>query len=77
MTFKQLEALFWIAELGGFSQAALKLHTTQSAVSKRVQELELLFDTALFDRSQRSARLTEKGEEMFVLAKLGHSRKLT
>jgi DNA-binding transcriptional LysR family regulator len=69
MTFKQLEALFWIAELGGFSQAALKLHTTQSAVSKRVQELELLFDTALFDRSQRSARLTEKGEEMFMLAK--------
>jgi DNA-binding transcriptional LysR family regulator len=69
MTFKQLEALFWIAQLGGFSQAALKLHTTQSAVSKRVQELELLFDTEMFDRSQRSARLTEKGEEMFVLAK--------
>lgn len=69
MTFKQLEALFWIAELGGFSQAALKLHTTQSAVSKRVQELELLFNTALFDRSLRSAKLTEKGEEMFVLAK--------
>ncbi|NPC58351.1 LysR family transcriptional regulator [Caenimonas soli] len=69
MTFKQLEALFWIAELGGFSQAALKLHTTQSAVSKRVQELELLFDTEMFDRSQRSARLTEKGEEMFMLAK--------
>jgi DNA-binding transcriptional LysR family regulator len=69
MTFKQLEALFWIGQLGGFSQAALKLHTTQSAVSKRVQELELLFDTPLFDRSQRSARLTDKGEEMFVLAK--------
>lgn len=69
LTFKQLEALFWIAELGGFSQAAHKLHTTQSAVSKRVQELELLFDTALFDRSQRSARLTDKGEEMFLIAK--------
>ena len=69
MTFKQLEAVFWIAQLGGFSQAALKLHTTQSAVSKRVQELELLFDTELFDRSQRGARLTEKGEEMFLIAK--------
>lgn len=69
MTFKQLEAVFWIAQLGGFSQAALKLHTTQSAISKRVQELELLFDTDLFDRSQRGARLTEKGEEMFLLAK--------
>ena len=69
MTFKQLEAIYWIAQLGGFAPAAQKLHTTQSAISKRVQELEMLFDTALFDRSQRSARLTEKGEEMFQLAK--------
>jgi DNA-binding transcriptional LysR family regulator len=68
MTFKQLEALYWIAKLGGFAQAANQLHTSQSAVSKRVHELELLFDTELFDRSQRTARLTEKGEEMFVLA---------
>jgi DNA-binding transcriptional LysR family regulator len=69
MTFKQLEALYWIAHLGGFSQAAQKLHTSQSAVSKRVHELEQLFETELFDRSQRSARLTEKGEEMFQLAR--------
>ncbi|MEJ8812856.1 LysR family transcriptional regulator [Variovorax ureilyticus] len=68
MTFKQLEALYWIARLGGFAQAASHLHTSQSAISKRVRELEQLFDTELFDRSQRTARLTEKGEEMFVLA---------
>lgn len=69
MTFKQLEALYWIVQLGGFAQAAQKLHTTQSAVSKRVHELEQVFDTPLFDRSQRAARLTEKGEEMFLLAR--------
>lgn len=69
MTFKQLEAFFWIAQAGGFAQAANRLHTTQSAVSKRVQELEAMFDTPLFDRSLRSARLTEKGEEMFLLAR--------
>lgn len=69
MTFKQLEALYWIARLGGFAQAANQLHTSQSAISKRVHELEQLFDTELFDRSQRTARLTDKGEEMFVLAK--------
>ena len=68
-TFKQLEAIFWIVETGGFAQAAQKLHTTQSAISKRVQELENLFGIPLFDRSQRSAHLTEKGEIMFVLAK--------
>lgn len=69
LTFKQLEGLYWVAQLGGFGAAAQKLHTSQSAVSKRVHELEMLFDTPLFDRSLRTARLTEKGEEMFVIAK--------
>jgi DNA-binding transcriptional LysR family regulator len=69
MTFKQLEAVYWIATLGSFSAAAQRLHTTQSALSKRVQELEAVFDIELFDRSLRAARLTEKGEEMFFLAK--------
>lgn len=69
MTFKQLEAIYWVARLGGFAQAAAKLHATQSAISKRIQELESLFDTPLFDRSLRTARLTDKGEEMFAVAK--------
>jgi DNA-binding transcriptional LysR family regulator len=69
VTFKQLEALYWIANLGSFSEAAAKLHATQSAISKRVQELELQFKTELFDRSHRSARLTEKGEELLLFAK--------
>jgi len=69
MTFKQLEAIYWVVRAGGFSQAAHKLHTTQSAVSKRVQELEALFETELFDRTSRTARLTDKGEEMFAVAK--------
>lgn len=69
MTFKQLEALYWIGSLGSFALAANKLHTSQSAVSKRVHELEAVFDTELFDRTQRTARLTDKGEEMFMLAK--------
>ena len=69
MTFKQLEAIYWVARLGGFSQAAQKLYTTQSALSKRIQDLEALFDTPLFDRTLRTARLTEKGEEMYALSK--------
>lgn len=69
MTFKQLEAIYWIAHLGGFSAAASRLHTTQSAISKRIQELEAAFGTPLFDRALRTARLTDKGEEMFLLAK--------
>lgn len=69
VSFKQLEALYWIAELGSFEAAARKLHTSQSAVSKRVQELEGTFDNQLFDRSRRTASLTPKGEEMLALAK--------
>ena len=68
-TFKQLEAVYWIVEMGGFAPAAKRLHTTQSAISKRIQDLENLFEFQLFDRSQRTAHLTEKGEIMFVLAK--------
>ncbi|MCY1229472.1 HTH-type transcriptional regulator BenM [compost metagenome] len=69
MSFKQLEAIYWVVKLGGFSQAAEKLHTTQSAISRRVQELESLLDTSLFDRSSRAARLTEKGQQTFAIAK--------
>lgn len=69
MTFKQLEAIYWVAQLGGFSQAAQKLHTTQSAISKRVLDLEDAFGTPMFDRQLRASRLTAKGEEMFAIAK--------
>ena len=69
MTFKQLEAIYWVAQLGSFSAAAARLHTTQSAISRRIQELEAAFDTPLFDRTQRTARLTEKGEEMLLIAR--------
>lgn len=69
ITFKQLEAFFWVVQAGGFAQAANRLHTTQSAISKRVQELESLFEIPLFDRSMRAARLTEKGDEMFLVAR--------
>lgn len=67
-TLKQLETIYWIANLGTFERAALKLNTTQSAISKRIQELELAVGTDLFDRSQRGARLTEKGEYLIGIA---------
>jgi DNA-binding transcriptional LysR family regulator len=69
LTFKQIEALYWIAELGNFAAAADKLNTSQSAVSKRIQELETAFGVEIFDRRKRTARLTEKGEELLVHAR--------
>ncbi|AQZ51147.1 LysR family transcriptional regulator [Martelella mediterranea] len=69
ITFKQLEAIYWITELGSFAAAADRLNTTQSAISKRVQELEQQFSVEIFDRSKRTARLTEKGAEILHYAK--------
>ncbi|WP_233342888.1 LysR family transcriptional regulator [Burkholderia cepacia] len=69
LTFKQMEALYWIVQLGSFDAAASRLNTTQSAVSKRIQELERAFDLTVFDRAHRSARLTQKGSEFFGYAK--------
>lgn len=67
VTFKQLEAFHWICRLGGFQRAAERLHTSQAAISKRIQELELAFDASLFDRGGRDARLTPKGQELLPL----------
>jgi DNA-binding transcriptional LysR family regulator len=69
ITFKQLEAVYWIDRLGSFAAAAARLNTTQSAISKRVQELEAAFDIEVFDRSRRRARLSERGEELAGLAR--------
>ncbi len=68
VTVKQMEALYWITNLGTFEKAALRLNTSQSAISKRVQELEALTGITVFDRSQRGARLTEQGEYLFAIA---------
>jgi DNA-binding transcriptional LysR family regulator len=70
ITLKQIEALYWIVKLGSFEAAATQLHTTQSAVSKRIQELESRFDVEIFDRTRRSACLTPKGEEILRSAHL-------
>jgi DNA-binding transcriptional LysR family regulator len=66
LTFKQLEAVHWVARLGSFAAAADKLHTTQSAISKRLAEIESLLDVQLFDRTHRSARLTDKGRDVLA-----------
>ena len=67
-SFKQLEALYWIDRAGSFAGAAQRLSTSQAAISKRIQELESVLSADIFDRSQRQARLTEKGEEVLQAA---------
>lgn len=68
MKLRQIETFFWVVKLGSFSAAAERLHATQSTISMRIQELEKGFGVELFDRSQRSARLTPKGRELVEYA---------
>src|SRR5687768_14933338 len=67
ITIKQIEALRWIVELGTFDRAAKRLNTTQSAISKRIQELEVAVGFPIFDRPQRGAKLTDKGEQLLAM----------
>jgi DNA-binding transcriptional LysR family regulator len=66
INIKQLQTFYWAAKLGSFTAAAERLNATQSTVSMRIQDLEGAFDCPLFDRSQRTARLTAKGRELVV-----------
>lgn len=61
-TIKQLEAFHWAVKLGSFRAAGERLHITQSTISKRIAELEQIFDVKLFDRDYRQARLTQQGQ---------------
>lgn len=69
LSTRQAETMVWIAQLGTFERAAAHLATTQSAISKRVQELEATLGVPLFDRSLRKARLTPKGEEILEICR--------
>jgi DNA-binding transcriptional LysR family regulator len=68
LTFKQIEALYWVVHLNGFANAAERLNTTQSAITKRIQELETGFDVQIFNRSGQKATLTRTGEELLEMA---------
>ncbi|MFI4988023.1 MAG: LysR family transcriptional regulator [Alphaproteobacteria bacterium] len=68
LTLKQIEALYWINALGSFAAAARKLNMTQSALSKRIGELEATLGTLLFDRSRHTPRLTAEGQALIPMS---------
>ncbi|MCD8148113.1 MAG: LysR family transcriptional regulator [Clostridiales bacterium] len=62
MTFDQLECFIAAVEQNTFFDAAESVNMTQSALSKQIMKLERDLDLPLFDRSGRSAVLTEGGQ---------------
>ena len=69
ITLRQIEALQWIVTLGTFDRAATRLGMTQSAISKRIQELEAATGITLFDRSGRGAHLTPEGGRVLAIGR--------
>lgn len=60
---------FWrVATLGNLTRAAEELHTSQSAVSAQLRQLELRFDEALFTRAGRRLVLTDTGQLVLAYA---------
>ncbi len=68
MDLANLNAFIAVAETGGFSLAADRLHLTQPAISKRIAALEQQLDVRLFDRLGREIGLTEAGRALLPRA---------
>ena len=64
VSFQQLRAFASVARYGSFTRAAIALHTSQSALSSRIAQLEKSIGATLFDRSTRSVRLTRIARDL-------------
>lgn len=68
ITLKQLRAFVSVADAGSFTEAAQRLHLTQSGLSLLVKELETELGVRLFDRSTRRIRLSVAGSDFYPQA---------
>ncbi|MFB4520607.1 LysR substrate-binding domain-containing protein [Enterobacter hormaechei subsp. hormaechei] len=60
-TLKDIPVFVASVEAGSFSQAAVRLHLSRSAVGKSIARLEERLGVRLFHRTTRSQRLTDNG----------------
>lgn len=78
LTIRHLRMVVAIYEEGNLGRAAKRLHMTQSAVTKALQELEAPATVRLFDRTNRGVVPTLYGKTLaeharFVIAQLSHA----
>jgi DNA-binding transcriptional LysR family regulator len=66
---EELRTLCAAAELGSLGRAAVRLHTSQPALSKRLSNLEALAGTKLLERSARGVKLTPAGRRLYEEAR--------
>jgi DNA-binding transcriptional LysR family regulator len=69
MNLIDLEAFVSVVDRGSIVAAAAHLHLTQSAVTRRVQNLEDVLGSPLLDRQTRPVQPTRAGQETYEFAK--------
>src|SRR5579863_3669979 len=69
LTLDQLRMLIAVAETGSFSAAARRLGRVQSAVSQSIQALEATLGVAIFDRGERTPKLSDAGRALLADAR--------
>ena len=65
----QLQSFCVIADCGSFTEAARRVHKTQSAVSMQIKRLEERLGKSLLSRDGRSVSLTAEGEAVYARAR--------
>lgn len=68
MDIDEIRTFLAIAETGGFSRAAQRLHRSQPAISRRVGLLEQELGASLFERVRGRVRLTDAGRAFLPYA---------
>jgi DNA-binding transcriptional LysR family regulator len=66
---EELRTFCTAAELGSLGRAALSLHVSQPALSKRLAHLEVAAGTQLMERSPRGVKLTPSGHRLYEEAR--------
>lgn len=69
MTIRHLKIFNTVADEGGMSRAAKKLHISQPTVSQAVAELEKYYGVKLFERLSQKIYLTKEGELMLSFSR--------
>ena len=64
-TLEQWRMFKAVVDAGGFNQASLVVHKSQSSVHHAVQKLENAIGVVLFENSGRKVKLSPQGEVMY------------
>ena len=69
MEHRQIRYFVAVVDCGSVSAAAARVHVTQPALSRQLQQLERELEVTLFDRSRGRLTLSRTGRELLPKAR--------